>query len=323
MLNSIGDYMSYADCNIEMPRSQTMSMFQKGFDHELCRSETRCDTIFAAADPHVPTLDEQEISSEFCTEIYFLHMVTNCLVLAFSIATRIRAMSFLTKNGTCAILDFGQMKVLRDEIQLLFARMIIALKGNSSECVKLMRQIGLKLDRSTTEIEMLIAYILFDTRMDIKEAKISPLTSELPPELRVVSLAEIDSDVFMLIRIISMFRGILTSQGVDVHARSIWYSFALAVLYRNGEYYLHSDHVDLSQNANGIREQMKELSKWMQIHDLPHNRNALLPFAVRGIFSTSELRSVILSEKQSNLAAIFRNFSESDMKRCISMVDVM
>ena len=41
------------------------------------------------------------------------------------------------------------------------------------------------------------------------------------------------------------------------------------------------------------------------------------------IFSTSELRSVILSEKQSNLAAIFRNFSESDMKRCISMVDVM
>ena len=68
---------------------------------------------------------------------------------------------------------------------------------------------------------------------------------------------------------------------------------------------------------------MKELSKWMQIHDLPHNRNALVPFAVRGIFSTSELRSVILSEKQSNLAAIFRNFSESDMKRCISMVDVM
>ena len=58
---------------------------------------------------------------------------------------------------------------------------------------------------------MLIAYILFDTRMDIKEAKYL-LTSELPPELRVVSLAEIDSDVFMLIRIISMFRGILTSR---------------------------------------------------------------------------------------------------------------
>ena len=97
----------------------------------------------------------------------------------------------MTKSGACALLDFGQMKVLRDEIQLLFARMIIALKGNSSECVKLMRQIGLKLDRSTTEIEMLIAYILFDTRMDIKEAKISPLTSELPPELQLFLLLKL------------------------------------------------------------------------------------------------------------------------------------
>ena len=87
------------------------------------------------------------------------------------------------------------------------------------------------------------------------------------------------------------------------------------------QYYLHSDHVDLSQNANGIREQMKELSKWMQIHDLSHNRIALFHLSARYLVHLNY--SVILSEKQSNLAAIFRNFSESDMKRCISMVDVM
>ena len=321
MLNSIGNYMSHVDCDIEMPISQPYLCSRKVLAMSFIDGD-RCDTMFAAAAPRVPTSDQQKIFSEFCTSLFSSYGYQLFGIGIFHSDPH-PGNVFVTKSGACALLDFGQMKVLRDEIQLLFARMIIALKGNSSECVKLMRQIGLKLDRSTTEIEMLIAYILFDTRMDIKEAKISPLTSELPPELRVVSLAEIDSDVFMLIRIISMFRGILTSQGVDVHARSIWYSFALACLYRNGEYYLHSDHVDLSQNANGIREQMKELSKWMQIHDLPHNRNALVPFAVRGIFSTSELRSVILSEKQSNLAAIFRNFSESDMKRCISMVDVM
>ena len=41
--------------------------------------------------------------------------------------------------------------------------MIIALKGDSAECVKLMKQIGLKLDKTTTDIEMIIAYLLFDT----------------------------------------------------------------------------------------------------------------------------------------------------------------
>jgi aarF domain-containing kinase len=201
--------------------------------------------------------------------------------------------------------------------------MIVALEGNSAECVKLMKQIGLKLDRTTTDIEIIIAYLLFDTRMDIKEAKISPLTLELPPELQVVSLSEIDSDIFMIIRIVSMFRGILTSQGVDVHARSIWYLFALAVLYRNGEYHYHSSQTDLSQNANSLREQMKELSRWMQSHNLPHNRDALLPFALAGIFNISELRRVILLEKEYDLAAIFRNFSDSDMKRCLLMVGNM
>ena len=110
----------------------------------------------------------------------------------------------------------------------------------------------------------------------------------------------------MIIRIVSMFRGILTSQGVDVHARSIWYSFCSRSFVPKRRVLFHSSHVDLSQKANVLREQMKDLSKWMRSHDLPHNRDALLPFAVAGIFTTSELRRVILSEKTCNLPAIFR-----------------
>lgn len=318
MLNSIGDYMSYADCNIEMPRSKPCLCSRKVLTMNFVVG-TRCDTIFAA---DYTSSHEQEISSEFCRDLFSSYGYQLFGIGIFHSDPH-PGNVFLTKNGTCAILDFGQMKVLRDEIQLLFARMIVALEGNSAECVKLMKQIGLKLDRTTTDIEIIIAYLLFDTRMDIKEAKISPLTLELPPELQVVSLSEIDSDIFMIIRIVSMFRGILTSQGVDVHARSIWYLFALAVLYRNGEYHYHSSQTDLSQNANSLREQMKELSRWMQSHNLPHNRDALLPFALAGIFNISELRRVILSEKEYDLAAIFRNFSDSDMKRCLLMVGNM
>lgn len=318
MLNSIGNYISRVDCNIEIPRSQPCLCSRKVLTMGFIVGD-RCDTIFAAAEP---ILDQQEISSEFCRSLFSSYGYQLFGIGIFHSDPH-PGNVFLTKSGACALLDFGQMKVLRDETQLLFARMIIALKGDSAECVKLMKQIGLKLDKTTTDIEMIIAYLLFDTRMDIREAKISPLSSELPQELRVVSLSEIDSDIFMIIRIVSMFRGILTSQGVDVHARSIWYSFALAVLYRNGEYYFHSSHVDLSQKANVLREQMKDLSKWMRSHDLPHNRDALLPFAVAGIFTTSELRRVILSEKTCNLPAIFRNFSESDMERCLLVVGNM
>ena len=68
------------------------------------------------------------------------------------------------------MIDFGQMKILRDETKLVFARLVIALYNNSKECIRCMQQLGLKLENTTSEVDSVLAYLLFDTRMDIKEA---------------------------------------------------------------------------------------------------------------------------------------------------------
>ena len=61
MLNSIGNYISRVDCNIEIPRSQPCLCSRKVLTMGFIVGD-RCDTIFAAAEP---ILDQQEISSEF------------------------------------------------------------------------------------------------------------------------------------------------------------------------------------------------------------------------------------------------------------------
>ena len=77
-----------------------------------------CDTIFASAEP---ILDQQKIFSEFCRSLFSSYGYQLFGIGIFHSDPH-PGNVFLTKSGACALLDFGQMKVLRDETQLLFAR---------------------------------------------------------------------------------------------------------------------------------------------------------------------------------------------------------
>jgi hypothetical protein len=58
----------------------------------------------------------------------------------------------------------------------------------------------LNLTNASDDFAMTCAYILFDTRMDIEEAHLSPLDADIPPEMRLVKIETIPETVFMFIR---------------------------------------------------------------------------------------------------------------------------
>ena len=60
--------------------------------------------------------------------------------------------------------------------------------------------LGLNLTNASDNFAMTCAYILFDTRMDIEEAHLSPLDADIPPEMRLVKIETIPETVFMFIR---------------------------------------------------------------------------------------------------------------------------
>lgn len=183
-----------------------------------------------------------------------------------------------------------------------------------------MQDLGLKLEKTTMEIEILVAYLLFDTRMDIKEAHLSPFDLDLSPELRIISLTEIDSDVFMIIRIISMFRGIILSHGIDLHARKIWYPFAISVLYRNGERIESFESNKYIRSSSSSYVQMQQLSIWMRGNGFPSDQSALFPFAISGLRSTSLIYDAIKAKEGAKLESAFKNFSNTEKDKCIKLI---
>ena len=88
---------------------------------------------------------------------------------------------------------------------------------------------------ASPDFALTVLYILFDTRMDIEEAHVSPLDADLPAEMRAVNIRTIPEEVFMMIRVVALIRGMLISCDVDVHARDIWKPYAIQALQRAGE----------------------------------------------------------------------------------------
>ena len=125
---------------------------------------------------------------------------------------------------TLSVIDFGQTKELRDETRLGICRLILALAADrAEETARYAAALGLEISGASKEFAMTVCYILFDTRMDLIEAHLSPLDAVVPPEMRLVKLETIPEDIFMLIRVVALIRGMLISlNALDVNARLIW-----------------------------------------------------------------------------------------------------
>ena len=110
------------------------------------------------------------------------------------------------------------MKVLSSRTRENLARLVVALDQNSPLSGQLLDNMGVKVQNATASMKTAIARCaLFDTRMDIAEAKMNPFDSDLPPEIRQIKLSRIPRETFMLIRVIALLLGILSALKLDVH----------------------------------------------------------------------------------------------------------
>lgn len=73
----------------------------------------------------------------------------------------------------------------------------------------------------------LCAYILFDTRMDIPEAQVGP---ELAALYQAANIAKFPEEFFMVMRVVTIMRGMLGALKVDVSAVELWEPFARQAL---------------------------------------------------------------------------------------------
>jgi len=225
-------------------------------------------------------------------------------------------------DGRVGLLDFGECKELSDETRLLFARLTIALaQRNPTAVLPLLAECGVDIDGATPEFAMIAATIMFDTRMDFPEAHMSPLDAGAD-EMRAVKVRKLPKELFMLLRVVTLVRGMLAIFKSDVSASKVWEPHARVALKKAGieppappppaATANGAKVVTTGSEGGSIYDKMFRLAEWMLKHGLPHDRKALTPCAMIGLTTVAE----IAAADDERLAKGLKHFAPAERERC-------
>ena len=216
----------------------------------------------------------------------------------------------IAPSGALTLLDFGLVKVLSDNVRFAFAQLIVAMSSNSNHVARCLETLGIRLDNCTPELRTTIAYVLFDTRMDLPEARMNPFEKALPTEIRRLRLSKIPQEVFMLVRIVALMRGMLTAFGVDIHSRHIWAPYAKRFLKKSNNTQLISRLANVQ--FTNAEERMSNLIHWLDVHSLPHERKHMAPLALANIW---DVHGLVVALSNNNMYDVLRGFTTSEQNK--------
>ena len=226
--------------------------------------------------------------------------------------------------GSLALIDFGQVKILPERTRVLLAQLIVSLHDGTAELKEILDVLQIKFSTSDPELTRTIAFILFDTRMDIPEARMSPFDSDFPKELIGVRISNIPTDVFMVIRVIAIFRGILAAFGLDIHTRQLWINMARDTVTRSEFTYVTTSNRKLFNKSTqpNIFIKLELLHSWLKQNNLPCDRKQMMCFAQANILSVEDIANAWQSKEDRILGAALLYFDEEERERCFQLANV-
>jgi hypothetical protein len=140
-------------------------------------------------------------------------------------------------------------------------------------------------------------------------------------EMRAVKVRKLPKELFMLLRVVTLVRGMLAIFKSDVSASKVWEPHARAALKKAG---IEPPPPPPAVTANGakgavtgseggsIYDKMFRLAEWMLKHGLPHDRKALTPCAMIGLTTVAE----IAAADDERLAKGLKHFAPAERQRC-------
>ncbi|KAL6761282.1 ABC1 family-domain-containing protein [Haematococcus lacustris] len=170
-------------------------------------------------------------------------MLMQALVMAFGIQILVdgchhtdphpgNLMALVRDGQPCVgLLDFGQVRELSPDERRRQALLVLALASRDGDLLRAtLAELGVRIENCSEEFVEAAGYILFDTRMDFAEALQRPLDPAANPGWRSARVPRLPRDLFMMMRVITLLRGVMASMHVyDVSSALLWRPLAMQV----------------------------------------------------------------------------------------------
>ncbi|XP_024524906.1 uncharacterized protein LOC9654680 [Selaginella moellendorffii] len=131
-------------------------------------------------------------------------------------------------NGKVALLDYGQVKELPNELRLAFARLILGMSSHDPKRIELaFGDLGIEISKLSMIGEGSIkdlATIMFDTKLPGGLTVVNPFADD--SLLKQISVPKFPRDLFFLLRTIHILRGISMGMGISYSVADEWKKLA-------------------------------------------------------------------------------------------------
>ncbi|KAK9908263.1 hypothetical protein WJX75_005060 [Coccomyxa subellipsoidea] len=139
------------------------------------------------------------------------------------------------KGARIGLIDYGQSKQLPEAERLAFAALLLELGRERrdvrpADMARCLADLGLRFERSDNEALMTkMAFGMFDTRTS---HRVDPFSPDSP--IKSLGISHFPPDVFFVLRVMQLLRGLAGGLGVDFSAAKQWAPLARRALRRAG-----------------------------------------------------------------------------------------
>lgn len=135
-----------------------------------------------------------------------------------------------------ALLDYGQVKELPDNLRLGYANLVIDIAdNNASRVAQSFRELGLhtvaKCENEQQEL-LRLAQTLFDTKMPAGQTVLQPFADD--SSVKKIAVEAFPEELFSVLRTVVLLRGLSVGMGVNYSCAEQWRSMAEEALLASG-----------------------------------------------------------------------------------------
>ncbi|KAL5183693.1 Protein ACTIVITY OF BC1 COMPLEX KINASE 8, chloroplastic [Glycine soja] len=144
--------------------------------------------------------------------------------------------SSLGEYPTVALLDYGQVKDLPDQLRLAYANLVLAIaNGDPLRAAESYRELGIEtFTKCENELQELfkLAQTMFDTKLPPGVVMLQPFSEE--SSIKKIAVQSFPEELFSVLRTVHLLRGLSVGLGINYSCAEQWRPFAEEALSRAG-----------------------------------------------------------------------------------------
>lgn len=141
------------------------------------------------------------------------------------------------KGSEVALLDYGQVKHLPDNLRLGYANLVVALANNDQQkVIQSYRELGIDTRCSCDDEErelFKLAQRMFDTQLPPGVTLMSPFSDD--SSLKKIGVQNFPEELFSVLRTMQLLRGLSVGLGINYSCAEQWKPIAEEILYKAGK----------------------------------------------------------------------------------------